>query len=33
MSGIPWNDPGYSDRDVYEVGEDVERYCHVKYAG
>ena len=25
MSGIAWNDPGYTDRDVYEVGEDVER--------
>ncbi|MCY4515491.1 MAG: UPF0149 family protein [Candidatus Tectomicrobia bacterium] len=25
MSGIPWNDLGYTDRDVYEVGEDVER--------
>ena len=25
MNGTPWNDPGYKDRDVHEVCEDVQR--------
>ena len=25
MTGIPWSDLGYTERDVYDVGEDVQR--------
>ena len=25
MSRIPWNDLGYTERDVYDVGEDAEQ--------